>query len=301
MVVEIRRRSRYSRAQVLRLVHPEQTGSSYRVRAQALLLVFLFSTSISCSDSPSPKSAKTAVPVYELSVVPTTPVGMPGAIPAVDPEDLIQPGDALEIVVRRGAGEEKYAVTVRANGLVTVAFLDIDVKGLSEAEAEERINKKLSTVIRNPSVQVRLAQKGVARPKNYFIVGEIKSAGKYQLGRHTTLLQAISQANGYTDTASLDKVVVISRRGEASLIRVANLYQALQTGDMTADLTLEDNDVVFVPRSRMGDWFTYYNKVLLPVLNTANIGAGVVFIGKSMQVLFATPEAGGVQAAVPVR
>jgi polysaccharide export outer membrane protein len=215
---------------------------------------------------------------------------MPGAIPAVDPEDLIQPGDVLEVVVRRGAGEEKYAATVRANGLISVAFTDIDVKGLTEAEAEERINKKLSVVIRNPSVQVRLVQKGITRPKNFFIVGEVKSAGKYPLGRRTTLLQAISQANGYTDIASLEKVVIISRRGEASLIRVANLHQALQSGDMTADLTLEDSDVVFVPRSRMGDWFTYYNKTLLPILNSANIGAGVAFIGKSLQVLFATPE-----------
>lgn len=257
---------------------------------RALLLVMLIVAGGGCSDSPTPLPPKTPSAVYELSVVPTTPVGMPGSIPAVDPEDLIQPGDVLEVVVRRGAGEEKYAATVRANGLITAAFTDIDVKGLTEAEAEERINKKLSVVIRNPSVQVRLAQKGITRPKNFYLVGEVKTSGKFPLGRRTTLLQAISQGGGYTDIASLDKVVVISRRGETSLIRVANLYQALQTGDMTADLTLEDNDVVFIPRSRMGDWFTYYNKTLLPILNTANIGAGVVFIGKSLQVLFATPE-----------
>src|SRR2546425_5628107 len=56
----------------------------------------------------------------------------------VKPEDLyvedisdqglpkIEPGDSLEVVVRRGAGEERSLVTVRDNGRGYVGSLDID-------------------------------------------------------------------------------------------------------------------------------------------------------------------------------
>ncbi|MGH7274025.1 MAG: hypothetical protein ACREIQ_06205, partial [Nitrospiria bacterium] len=43
----------------------------------------------------------------------------------------IGPGDALEVIVRRGAGEERYAPTVKEDGTVPVSFVDVSVKGLT--------------------------------------------------------------------------------------------------------------------------------------------------------------------------
>lgn len=241
-------------------------------------------------------------PVYELTGPPPGTGERPGAMgkPLVDPEDLIESGDTLGVVVRRGAGEEKYDATVRANGNISVSFMEINVKGLSEAEAEARLAEKLSAVIREPRVQVRLLQKGITRPKNFYALGEVKTPGKFPLGRRLTLLQALSTAGGHSDVADLTKVVVISKRGEAPLIRVANLQMTLVSGDTRADLQLEDNDVMFVPRSAIGDWSVYYQKALLPVMNTIFTTLNAVFIGKTLQVLLATPDPGGAQATIPV-
>lgn len=217
--------------------------------------------------------------------------------PTVDPEDLIEPGDTLEVIVRRGAGEERYTTTVRANGLITVAFIDIDVKGLTEADAEARITEELQSVIRNPRVQVRIAQKAALRPKNFYVLGEVRNPGKYQLGRRTTLLQALSQANGFTDVAALDKVVIISRLGEQPQIRVANLETVLVRGDISADSEVQPNDVIFVPRNAVGDWNVYMSKIQPAIYNVLGIVNGV-FIGKALEVLFRTPVAQPPAAAV---
>ncbi len=237
----------------------------------------------------------TPPPVYELSpskVPGSLPgVALPPSKPGVEPEDLIEPGDTLEVIVRRGAGEEKYTTTVRTNGLVTVAFTDIDVKGLTEAEAEARMNEKLAEVIRNPRVQVRLVQKGITRPMNFYIFGEVKNPNKYPLTKRLTLLQAISIGGGHSDIADLRKVVVIRQRGETPVVKVANLETVLVSGDLTADILLEDNDIVFVPRSKIGDWSVYYNRALLPVLNSLLIGTNVVFLNKVLADLFKGPEA----------
>ena len=209
--------------------------------------------------------------------------------PSAEPKEIIEAGDGLEVLIQRGAGEEKYTVPVRANGIISVAFVDIDVKGLTEDEAEARITEELNDVIRNPRVLVRIAQKGPTRVRNFYILGEVRTPGKFPMARRMTLLQAIGQGGGHTDVGDLEKVIVISRQGETPQIRLANLRSVLVSGEMTADLLVADEDVIFVPRSGIGDFNFYYTKVVNPVL-TGVVGlVNGVFIGKALEVLFKTP------------
>src|SRR5439155_7897177 len=155
----------------------------------------------------------------------------------VKPEDLyieetsdqglpkIEPGDSLEVVVRRGAGEERSLVTVRDNGRVYVGSLDIDVKNLTLPEAEARITEQAATIIRNPRVEVSIKQKKLQlRKQRVFLLGggtgqpgtgqflATGAAKMAELDRKTTVGQLVAQA-GYNDLAVLDDVRVI--RGDA--------------------------------------------------------------------------------------
>src|SRR5438309_5226275 len=101
----------------------------------------------------------------------------------VKPEDLyyeeaeqgpprIEPGDSLEVVVRRGGGEERSLVTVRDNGRVYVGSLDIEVKNLTTTEAEARITEQAATIIRNPRVEVSIKAKRIQlRKQRIFLLG----------------------------------------------------------------------------------------------------------------------------------
>lgn len=218
------------------------------------------------------------------------------AAPQAESKDIIEPGDGLEILIQRGAGEEKFTAPVRTNGIITVAFVDIDVKGLTEDEAEARITEELTEVIRNPRVLVRITQKGPARVRNFYILGEVRTPGKLPMARRVTLLQAIGQAGGHTEVADLEKVIVISRQGETPQIRLANLRSVLVNGEMTADLLVADEDVIFIPRSGIGDFNFYYSKVILPVMTTVVGLVNGVYIGKALEVLFRQP----VQTSVAV-
>src|SRR5207245_9708843 len=84
----------------------------------------------------------------------------------------IEPGDSLEAVVRRGAGEERSLVTVRDNGRVYVGSRDIDVRNLTLPEAEARITEQAATIIRNPRVEVSIKQKKLQlRKQRGFLLG----------------------------------------------------------------------------------------------------------------------------------
>ncbi|TAL10704.1 MAG: hypothetical protein EPO02_07070 [Nitrospirae bacterium] len=210
----------------------------------------------------------------------------------VKPEDLyieesdeggplkIEPGDSIEVVVRRGAGEERSAVTVRDNGRVYVGTLDIDVKNLTVLEAEARITEQVATIIRNPRVEVSIKQKKLQlRKQRVYIIGGGSGAGagailagvaKYaDLDRKTTVGQLIAQV-GYNDVAVLDDVRVI--RGDARKPEVipVDIQRLFQYGDRSQDIVLKDNDIVFVPRQRIGDW----NAFLLKINPTLNLLLG---------------------------
>jgi hypothetical protein len=58
---------------------------------------------------------------------------------------------------------------------------------------------------------------------------------------------------------------------------------------MTADFLVADEDVIFIPRSGIGDFSFYYTKVIGPVLTSVIGVVNGVFIGKALEVLFRTP------------
>ena len=223
---------------------------------------------------------------FGCSPVPyTTGAQSPYARP-VTPEDLyfeeseqgppkIEPGDSIEVVVRRGAGEERSTVTVRDNGRVYVGVLDIEVKNLTVPEAEARLTEEVATIIRNPRVEVAIKQKKLQlRKQRVYVIGGGSGAGAgalltgiarfVDLDRKTSVGQLVAQV-GFNDVAVLDDVRVIrgdARKQEVIPVDIQRLYQY---GDRSQDIVLKDNDIVFVPRQRIADWNSFLSK-LTPTL-----------------------------------
>lgn len=171
----------------------------------------------------------------------------------VSPDALIEPGDTLDIIIRRGAGEEKYSSIVQETGAVAFSFLEVDVKGRTAAEAEELLTEAVTPYMKNPRVQLLLKKKSL-RLKRFFVFGDVKKPGHFPLARNMTVLQAITQADNYNESALLDEIRVI-RGGDLNhpQILVADISRALTYGDMSRNLALQENDILFVPRERLGD------------------------------------------------
>lgn len=171
----------------------------------------------------------------------------------VSADALIDAGDTLDIVIRRGAGEEKYSNVVQETGRVAVSFLEVEVMGLTAAQAEEAITKAVAPFMKHPRAQVLLKKKS-AKLKRFFVFGDVKKTGHFPLGRNMTVLQAITQAETYNETALLDEIRVI-RGGDLNKpqILMADVSRVLTYGDMSRNLAIQENDIIYVPRERLGD------------------------------------------------
>ena len=183
-------------------------------------------------------------------------------------ETPIETGDTLEVVIRRGAGEEKFSGVVRENGKISVGFMEMDVGGVTAAVAETRIHEAAVPYMRDPRVQVLLKKK-VLKVKRIFVFGDVKKPGMVPMPRHMTVLQALAAADMYLETALMEEVRVI-RGGnlEKPNILMADLARVFTYGDMTRNISLEENDIVFVPREHLGD-ASEASKKIMPVISAA--------------------------------
>ncbi|MGH7180371.1 MAG: polysaccharide biosynthesis/export family protein, partial [Nitrospiraceae bacterium] len=107
------------------------------------------------------------------------------------PETPIETGDTLEVVIRRGAGEEKFASVVRENGMISIGFMEVNVGGATAAVAETRLQEAAVPYMREPRVQV-LLKKQVLKVKRVFVFGDVKKPGMVPMPRHMTVMQAIA-------------------------------------------------------------------------------------------------------------
>ncbi|GKS58644.1 hypothetical protein YTPLAS18_21710 [Nitrospira sp.] len=171
---------------------------------------------------------------------------------AVASDALIEPGDTLDVTVHRGAGEEKFSATVRDTGRITFNFVDVFVQGSTVAQAEQRIEEALTPYMRSPKALVALKKRGV-KVKRVFVFGEVKKPGVYPMARNMTVLQALAVAENYTETALLEEIRVVRGDLNQPNIYTADVARIMTYGDWTRNLTLQENDIVFVPREHLGD------------------------------------------------
>jgi len=190
--------------------------------------------------------------------------------------------------IRRGAGEEKYSSVVQQTGKAAFSFLEVDVEGRTAAQAEQLLTDAVAPYMKNPRVQLVLKKKAL-RLKRFFVFGDVKKPGHFALARNMTVLQAITQADTYNETALLDEIRVI-RGGDLNhpQVLVADISRALTYGDLSRNLTLQENDIVFVPRERLGDAKETATKIF-PLIY---IGITPIFFAALIPTFFPSAKAG---------
>jgi polysaccharide export outer membrane protein len=86
------------------------------------------------------------------------------------------------------------------------------------------------------------------------VMGEVRTPGSYPAVPFVTLSEAIVRAGGFADDANRNDVLIFHRDG-ASTVRVSRvaLGRGLKHGSLADDVLLDRFDIVYVPRSAIGN------------------------------------------------
>ena len=223
-----------------------------RFLLSALWGATLFLTLFGCGSGPPKPGPAQPLPTNEQTDV--------SPLETLVPFQRIGPGDLLEVIVRRGAGEERYTPTVKEDGTVSVSFVDVSIAGLSPGQAAVKIQVELANLIREPRVEVLLTKQAVSTQK-VLVLGQINNPGVYPLQRNHRVLQAILEANGPTETALLEEVRIIRNGSTDPVILAANVDRLVNKGDLSQNLLLQQNDIVYIPRTKIGNWNAWVESI----------------------------------------
>ena len=171
------------------------------------------------------------------------------------PEYRIVPGDLVVLDFGPQEGFPNDLIRdqrVRPDGRISVFPVgDVVAAGRTPRELEQVIVNLLSAEFRNPRVTVEIRE---IAGNQVHVLGRVRSPGSYEAGPFMTTMQAIAKAGGFEDDAARNSVIVFHRNG-AHTVQVAKLRldASLKEGDLSADLPLSRFDIVYVPRSTIGN------------------------------------------------
>lgn len=212
------------------------------------------------------------------------------ASPGASSEYVVGAQDVLKVTV---FDEPQLSGTFRvdADGTFTYPFIGrIKAAGETLRTVESTLAKLLADgYVRRPQVAIEVEQ---YRSRAIFIVGEVRSPGKYALSGEMSLIEALAQAGSMTGNASTEVLILRPNetRRDAALAPdatdVANVTRVslanLEAGQLGQNVMLREGDTIFVPRAER---FYVTGQVRAP---------GAFTFERGMTVLQAVSLAGGV-------
>jgi polysaccharide export outer membrane protein len=195
-------------------------------------------TTNALTDSPAP-AASAPVPA------PRTPIVVRESNSAdMAKEYLIGPEDVLDVLVWKNCPDLCRTVPVRPDGKVSLPLVnDVQAAGLTPMDLRRQLTEHLSEFLPSPEVSV------IVREVHNFkvaVVGAVKMPGDYELKSPATVLELIARAQGLTEFANRDKVVVLRQNG-ATTTRIPFNYRKVAEGHDQDNFYVRSGDIIVVP------------------------------------------------------
>ena len=187
-----------------------------------------------------------SLPVRDTRVASTEPVAADTRGVRIDPDDRdykIGPEDVLDISVWKNP-ELSRTVPVRPDGKISLPLVnDIQAAGLSPARLRQELTQRLSEYVPSPEVAVIVREVNSA---SVAVVGSVRTPGRYDVRSPATVLELIALAQGFTDFAAPDRIVVL-RRSRRTVTRIPFNYRRIADGSEQDNFFVQPGDIIVVP------------------------------------------------------
>ena len=141
--------------------------------------------------------------------------------------------------------QDLNGVLVNSKGHVRLPLIkSIHVAGLTQTEAQRKIEKAYGTYLEDAEVSLEVLN------KRAYILGEVKTAGPIRLfNEKATLLQIIAQAGDLTTSANRRAIVVMKHRRNKVHTKTVDLTG--KNAIKAATMMIYPNDVIYVTPNNM--------------------------------------------------
>lgn len=183
------------------------------------------------------------------------------------PAYRIGAGDVLEVSVWRVPELEKIVI-VGPDGTFSLPLVGrVAATGLSITELTQQLTTNLKEYLRTPQVSIAIQRFGGTK---VIVMGEVKGPGILAVPGGSTLIDVIAMAGGFTNDAIKRGVILIrGGLGQPQIYRLNALR--IFKGDMSQNITLASNDILYVPRKSIVSLATAMTR-MVPILSDLLLG-----------------------------
>ncbi len=161
-----------------------------------------------------------------------------------DPNYVIGAQDVLDVSVWKEP-ELSRQVPVRPDGKISLPLLnDVQAAGLTPTQLAAQITAGLNKYINTPQVTVIVSQ---INSQRIYILGEIARAGAYVLLPGMTVLQALSNAGGFTAFSNVKAIYVIRQENGKQQKYYFNYKEVIGGKKVEQNIELKAGDTIVVP------------------------------------------------------
>ena len=172
---------------------------------------------------------------------PTDAIGRAAAALAV--EYVIGPEDVLDISVWKNP-ELSREVPVRPDGKVSLPLIhDIQAAGLTPSQLRDELAKRLAEFVPSPEVSVIVQE---VQSLKVAVVGAVKTPGRFMLKSPATVLECLALAQGFTEFANRERIVVLRQNGGTTQ-RIPFNYRKIADSDDQENFFVRPGDIIVVP------------------------------------------------------
>lgn len=162
----------------------------------------------------------------------------------VDESYIVQPGDALQVMVWKEQ-ELQGEVLVRPDGGLSFPLAgDVEAAGHTVEEIRKVLQSRLTKYIPDPVVTVAVKAPNGSR---IFVVGKVNRPGDFPLIRPIDVMQALSLAGGTTPYADVNGIRILRRDGSRQLVFRFRYDEVRRGRDLSQNILLHSGDTVVVP------------------------------------------------------
>ncbi len=194
---------------------------------------------------------------YQLEVSPTT--------------YKVEPPDIITIHAPLAPEVNNVKQQVAPDGTLNLDLLNrVYVAGYSPAQIEKLLTEKLKTYYSDVKVHVDVKD----RSQWYYVFGATRNSGPKRFTGRDTLLTALAAAQP-TRLGWPDRIYVIepSTNPQKRHVTVVNLKDMIQRGNTTANVLLEQGDIVYVPYNPLAAIGVGLQNILFPISPALNVAS----------------------------
>ncbi|MEZ4526348.1 MAG: polysaccharide biosynthesis/export family protein [Desulfobacterales bacterium] len=157
---------------------------------------------------------------------------------------LIGKGDILQIVTWK---EPDFSgdFPVRIDGKISFPLLDdMHAAGRTTARIRDELTEKLKEYVMHPVVSVSVKS---MESQKFYILGEVAKQGEYPLSKNLTVLHAIALAQGFTEWAGKNDIVLIRQENGSETLMKISYGKIVKQGELHQNVLIRADDIIVVP------------------------------------------------------